>query len=300
VLYIPDLYVNLFSMTRVLKNKTMAFKREKGTIALVYDKDQKILFDKNIQVGRGTLLGVHIVPHQENLHTHIRSFKELHEQLGHPNDAVLKVTAKKFNLKYDTTPMPCENCSYAKNKIKNFPKEPPTFLAKEKGDRITFDISSVNALSQGGNQFWLLVLDDYTNYCWSFFLPYKDDLPQVMLQWIYQVTSQYKIKIKCFWCDNTGENKSFQSLLKKKWKHYIKFEYIARNKPQQNGKIERKFAKLYCKIWSVLNAAGFLSFLRSRLWSYAAQCVTQLENTIVDSSPMTASEKFTGSNPKLV
>jgi hypothetical protein len=33
VLYIPDLYVNLFSMTRVLKNKTMDFKREKGTIA---------------------------------------------------------------------------------------------------------------------------------------------------------------------------------------------------------------------------------------------------------------------------
>jgi hypothetical protein len=38
VLYIPDLYINLFSMTRFLKNKTVDFKREKGTIALVYDK----------------------------------------------------------------------------------------------------------------------------------------------------------------------------------------------------------------------------------------------------------------------
>jgi hypothetical protein len=35
VLYIPDLYVNLFSVTHVLKNKTVAFKREKVTIALV-------------------------------------------------------------------------------------------------------------------------------------------------------------------------------------------------------------------------------------------------------------------------
>jgi hypothetical protein len=58
VLYMPDLYVNLFSMTRVLKNKTVDFKREKGTIALVYDKDHKILFDKIIEVGCGTLLGV--------------------------------------------------------------------------------------------------------------------------------------------------------------------------------------------------------------------------------------------------
>ena len=104
--------------------------------------------------------------------------------MGHPNDAVLKATAKKFNLKYDTTPMPCENCACAKIKIKNFPKEPPMFMAKVKGDRTMFDISSVNALSQGGNQYWLLIMDDYTNYCWSFFLPHKDDLPQVLLQWL--------------------------------------------------------------------------------------------------------------------
>jgi hypothetical protein len=73
VLYIPELYVNLFSMTRVLKYKTVDF------IAMVYDKDHKLLFDKIIEVGRGTLLGVDIVPHQENLHIHIRSYKELHE-----------------------------------------------------------------------------------------------------------------------------------------------------------------------------------------------------------------------------
>jgi hypothetical protein len=118
---------------------------------LVYDKDHKLLFDRIIEVGRGTLLGVDIVPHQENLHIHIRSYKELHVQLGHPNDAILKATAKNFNLKYDTTPMQCEKCACAKIKIKNFPKEPPTFLEKEKGDRIVFDISFDNALSPGVN-----------------------------------------------------------------------------------------------------------------------------------------------------
>jgi hypothetical protein len=52
------------------------FKREKGTIVLVYDKDHKLLFDKIIEVGRGTLLGVDIVPHQENLHIHFKNYKE--------------------------------------------------------------------------------------------------------------------------------------------------------------------------------------------------------------------------------
>jgi hypothetical protein len=139
---------------------------------------------------------------------------------------------------------------------------------------------------------------DYRNYCWSFFLPHKDDLPPVMMQWLHQATSQYKIKVKCFRCDNAGENKSFQSLLKRKWKHYNKFEYTAPNTPQQNGKIELEFATLYGKIRFILNAAGFPAFLRSRLWSYAAKCVTQLENTIVDSSTMTASEKIIGYIPK--
>jgi hypothetical protein len=44
-------------------------------------------------------------------------------------------------------------------------------------------------------------------------------------------------------------------------------------------------------------AAGFPPFLHSCLWSYAAKCVTQLENTIVDSSAKSASQKFVGRNP---
>jgi hypothetical protein len=63
-------------------------------------------------------------------------------------------------------------------------------------------------------------------------------------------------------------------------------------------KLNTKFATLYRKIRSILNATGFPAFQRSRLWPYAAKCITPLENTIVDSSTMTASEKFTGSNPK--
>jgi hypothetical protein len=64
---------------------------------------------RSLKLGRGKLLGVDIVPHQENLHIYIRSYKDLHEQLGRPNDAVFKATSKKLYFKYDTTPMPCEN-----------------------------------------------------------------------------------------------------------------------------------------------------------------------------------------------
>ena len=44
VLYIPDLYINLFSLTKVLNNPHVDLKKEKNTIALTYYK-HKILFD---------------------------------------------------------------------------------------------------------------------------------------------------------------------------------------------------------------------------------------------------------------
>jgi hypothetical protein len=36
VLYIPDLYINFFSMTKVLNNPSIDLKKEEGTIALNY------------------------------------------------------------------------------------------------------------------------------------------------------------------------------------------------------------------------------------------------------------------------
>jgi hypothetical protein len=44
VLYIPDLYINLFSMTKVLNNPSIDLKKEKGTVALIINKHKKILF----------------------------------------------------------------------------------------------------------------------------------------------------------------------------------------------------------------------------------------------------------------
>ena len=45
----------------------------------------------------------------------------------------------------------------------------------------------------------------------------------------------------------------------------IKFEYTAPGIPQQNGKIEKKFATLYNRVQAVLNERTFPSLLRNGL-----------------------------------
>jgi hypothetical protein len=44
------------------------------------------------------------------------------------------------------------------------------------GERLYIDISSIKERSFGGAKFWALIVDDYSDYCWSFVMKNKSDL----------------------------------------------------------------------------------------------------------------------------
>ena len=54
--------------------------------------------------------------------------------------------------------------------------------------------------------------------------------------------------------DHAGENKSLQKALEDE-EFNIDFQYTAVGTPQQNSRVERKFATLYSKVCSILNLA---------------------------------------------
>eukprot|EP00977_Amphora_coffeiformis_P021979 scaffold10145_cov84-Amphora_coffeaeformis.AAC.1 len=108
------------------------------------------------------------------------------------------------------------------------------------GERLYFDISSIKGESAGGKKFWLLVVDEATGFPWSFFLKKKDELKGHMMTLVNELHKK-DIKVKTFRCDNAGENKDFEKVIKNS-KYDIKFEYTAPGTPQQNGVVERKFA----------------------------------------------------------
>jgi hypothetical protein len=66
-------------------------------------------------------------------------------------------------------------------------------------------------------------------------------------------------------CDNSEENKDIQQAIILIPKIKVKFEFTAPDTPQQNGKIERKFATLYGKVRATLNEAEFTWPLRAGL-----------------------------------
>jgi hypothetical protein len=107
------------------------------------------------------------------------------------------------------------------------------------------------------------------------------------------------IQVKYIRCDNAGENKSFdkENILANL---NLTFEYTSPGSPQYNGKVERKFATLYGRVRSMLNAANLSSTLRRGLWAEAAQTATDIENSLVSANKDTpAHTRFYNQSPPI-
>jgi hypothetical protein len=142
-----------------------------------------------------------------------------------------------------------------------------------------FDISSIKDVSLGGLKFWLLVVDEATDMCWSFFLKQKSETREKIHGLLCELRDRLNKVVKFLRCDNSGENKRTEEFLKEKGIG-TQFEYTAPNTPQQNGKVERKFATLYGRIRATLNLLGD-DELRTKLWAEAASMMTLMENITV-------------------
>ena len=75
----------------------------------------------------------------------------------------------------------------------------------------------------------------------------KSELADRVISKIWDLKAKGIADVKVIRCDNAGENYA----LKKKCENMglgITFEFTARQTPQQNGRIERKFAMLYGRV----------------------------------------------------
>ncbi len=61
-------------------------------------------------------------------------------------------------------------------------------------------------------------------------------------------------------CNNAGENVSLQKAYKQEGLGMF-FEYTTPGTPQQNGRVEQKFATLYNRVRAMLNGGKFTSSL---------------------------------------
>ena len=80
----------------------------------------------------------------------------------------------------------------------------------------------------------------------------KDELKINMKKFILMMKHKENIKITKIRMDNAGENLDFKAMAELEFP-WIKFEMTSPGTPQQNGKVERKFATLFGYATSMLN-----------------------------------------------
>jgi hypothetical protein len=99
-------------------------------------------------------------------------------------------------------------------------------------------------------------MDEYTNLFWSYFLKTNDEQVQVIIRHLICITSETKVKVNYIRCDNSGENHDLQNQINDNHPKLVcKFDFTAPDSPQQNNKVERKFATLYGRVRAKLNEA---------------------------------------------
>ena len=104
------------------------------------------------------------------------------------------------------------------------------------GERLIFNISSPFTLIFGSKRHLLPIVDEISNFIWSFFLKEKSDLVD-MIGLIKHLKNKCNLQVQYFHCNNTGENVSFKKACKQEWLG-VDFKYIAPGVPQKNGHVK--------------------------------------------------------------
>jgi hypothetical protein len=229
VKYVPELRVNLFSISKALKNgfdlsnKGLMISLKKGSVSVTFDKVIKTV-NRSISGIKMTTYDPSVAYLAKGSLTAIKEIdvNKFYEMIGHCGVDRLKKATNIHGLKLKGEFKVCEDCALAKTSQRNVNKDWKGG-SQVPGERVYLDISSIKGKSYGGSCFWALVVDDYTDYYWSLFLKAKSDLKGKFLTLLTDLKiAGLDVKF-IIQCDDSGENKDLFDECRSKG-YTVKFE----------------------------------------------------------------------------
>ena len=157
-----------------------------------------------------------------------------HKRLGHPSSSLLRVLNKRNSISVKTFSDKhlCQSCLFGKHvKLPFYDSVSVTCLPF---DILHSDLWTSQMLSSGGHRYYILFLDDYTNYLWTYPLTNKSHVYSTFLSFYKLIRTQFEREIKSFQCDNGTEynNKPF---------HDFFSDFLALTHLLKMGKPKEKF-----------------------------------------------------------
>ena len=295
--YSPELGVCLFSLTKAIE-KGWSLSNE-GLKIVLRKRNAQIEFDQVLKTKDGILCGVELLPRiGESMYgasdeaggekdskkaAVYMDINRFHRTFGHPSEQSMRSTAKFYNWRLTGTFEACEDCQKSNAQQKNVGKL-AVDQKKNPGERVFIDCSSVvDHMSLGGATRWLGIADDATGFMWSKLLDSETEAPDVMIKFLLKMNER-GTPVKFIRCDDAKIWYKLKRLCeesKESALQDIKFEFTARDTPQLNGKVERRFAVITRRIRAVLNAAKLPEDLRKVLWGESVMYCTDVNNILL-------------------
>ncbi|KAJ9535464.1 hypothetical protein OSB04_un001410 [Centaurea solstitialis] len=195
-----------------------------------------------------------------------------HHRLGHHGADVLSTLRSNLRFsssKHLSSNTFCHSCVLGKQ-IK-FPFSSSNYLTHLPFDIIHTDVWTSPVLSSSGHRYYVLFLDDKTNYLWTYPLANKSQVFSTFLHFFSMIKTQFHYTIKTIQCDNGREfdNQQFHNLCSQTG---TQFRFSCPYTSPQNGKAERKIRSIN----NILRTLLAHSNVPMYLWHHALQHATYL------------------------
>ena len=173
-----------------------------------------------------------------------------HSRLGHPGVSILNSLRKnKFIYCEPFNSSVCDSCVLGKQVKLPFSNSQTTTLMSF--DILHSDLWTSPILSSASHKYYVLFLDDFTNFLWTFPINRKSHVFETFKSLVQLIHTQSLQKVKSFQCDNGGEynNELFQQYCTD---HGLVFRFSCPHTSSQNGKAERKIRTINNMIRTML------------------------------------------------
>jgi hypothetical protein len=142
--------------------------------------------------------------------------------LGHLNTASLSNLLSRFHIpctNKDLTPLACEECH--KGKHVRLPFSDSNRITYFPFQLIHCDFWTSPTESVTRFKYYLIVIDDYSRYTWTYPLCFKSDATSILHDFYNYVLTQFHFSILCIQCDNGCEfdNTTLRTFLSSKRNH---------------------------------------------------------------------------------
>ena len=127
----------------------------------------------------------------------------------------------------------------------------------------------------GGHLYYVLFIDAFTNYLWTFPLSNKSQVFSIFLTFHKHITTQFERPVKIFQCDNGTEyNNQFFHIIYTS--NGMAFRFSCPHTSPQNGKAKRTIHTISNMVCILLSHAS----LFAAFWQHALQVATYTLNIL--------------------